>query len=55
MTITEMMEMMMTNEKQLNKTNYNVNHSEFQKADRQTHIVPLHHRKANFTTEFFTK
>ena len=39
MTITEMMEMMMTNEKQLNKTNYNVNHfSEFQKADRQTYI-----------------
>ena len=38
MTITEMMEMMMTNEKQLNETNYNVNHSEFQKADRQTYI-----------------
>ena len=37
MTITEMMEMMMTNEKQLNKTNYNVNHSEFQKS-RQTDI-----------------
>ena len=35
MTITEMMEMMMTNEKQLNNTNHNVNHSsEFQKADR---------------------